>query len=314
MDVGALERWRERLSQSSQPIWLHTEVGRRMGERLALIKRPAQTALIWEAAGGLGDEIIQTWPQTRRIRVKHGTELGIGAPPQDAGWARRGWDAVRRMMRGSSDLTPLPSRDVAQLPAACADLLWSNMGLHLQPDPLATFQAWHRALAVDGFVMFSTLGPGSLPELRSVYQRQGWGVAMAPLVDMHDLGDMMVQAGWADPVVDQETLTLTWNSAADALAELRGLGGNAAPDRFAGLRTPRWRQRLEAALRAQAQSQPQSQSQSRPDTRVALTFEIIYGHAYKPLPKVRMAAHTAVSAEDLRTLARSARSRSGSAP
>ena len=68
VDEAALGRWRERVSQSVQPIWLHTEVERRMGERLALIKRPAQTALIWDAgeaghagqvAGGRGDEIIQ---------------------------------------------------------------------------------------------------------------------------------------------------------------------------------------------------------------------------------------------------------------
>lgn len=232
MDEGALRRWRDRLTQSSQPIWLHAEVGRRMGERLALIKRPARTALIWETAGGCGDEITQTWPQTRRIRVQHGPEPGLGLPSDETGWFQRRWNAGRQFlrhlwrqcMRGPFAESPLPDCNVAHLPAACADLLWSNMGLHLQPDPVATFQAWHRALAVDGFVMFSTLGPGSLPELRSVYQKEGWGFAMAPLVDMHDLGDMMVQAGWADPVVDQETLTLTWSSAADALAELRGLG------------------------------------------------------------------------------------------
>lgn len=103
VDEATLGRWRERVSQSVQPIWLHTEVGRRMAERLALIKRPAQTALIWEAAGGLGDEIIQTWPQTRRIRVNHGPELGIGVLPRrrrlGPAWlasrastfARRGW-------------------------------------------------------------------------------------------------------------------------------------------------------------------------------------------------------------------------------
>ena len=96
------------------------------------------------------------------------------------------------------------------------------------------------------------------------------------------------------------TLTLTWNSAADALAELRGLGGNAAPDRFAGLRTPRWRQRLEAALQAQAQGQ--SQSQRHPDTRVALTFEIIYGHALKPTPRAPVSAQTQVRLQDFKAM------------
>lgn len=72
------------------------------------------------------------------------------------------------------------------------------------------------------------------------------------------------------------------------------------------MRTPRWRQRLESALQAQAPNHP--------DARVSLTFEVIYGHAFKPLPKVRMAAQTAVGVEDFRALARSARVRSGRVP
>ena len=67
---------------------------------------------------------------------------------------------------------------------------------------------------------------------------------------MHDLGDMLVEAGFADPVMDQETITLTWPSGEALLAELRQLGGNVDPRRFAGLRTPRWRSRLAEALEA----------------------------------------------------------------
>jgi malonyl-CoA O-methyltransferase len=180
------------------------------------------------------------------------------------------------------------------------------MGLHVQADPVSVLRTWAECLKVDGFVMFSTLGPGSLPELRALYQAEGWGPPLAPLVDMHDLGDMMVQAGLADPVVDQETLTLTWATAADALAELRTLGGNAAGDRFPGLRTPRWRRRIEAALEASGHR--------RADGRVALSFEVVYGHAFKPLPKIRVAAQTAVPLEDMKTWVRGGRRSSGSAP
>jgi NDP-sugar pyrophosphorylase family protein len=75
------------------------------------------------------------------------------------------------------------------------------MALQAEADPSATIAQWHRALAVDGFLMFSTLGPGSLPELRSLYATQSWGSPMAPLVDMHDLGDMLVAAEISTPVV-----------------------------------------------------------------------------------------------------------------
>jgi malonyl-CoA O-methyltransferase len=124
------------------------------------------------------------------------------------------------------------------------------MMLHMVSEPEHEMRQWHRALAVDGFLMFSTLGPGSLGGLRRIYAAEHWGPAHAPFVDMHDLGDMLAHAGFADPVMDQEIITLTWPDAAALLRELRALGGNADPQRHAGLRTPRWQTRLQRALRA----------------------------------------------------------------
>ena len=156
---------------------------------------------------------------------------------------------------------------------------------------------WHRAMAVDGFVMFSTLGPGTLAGLRALYAAQGWPPPCAPFVDMHDLGDMLVEAGFADPVMDQETVTLTWPTPSALLDELRGLGGNVDPARHAGLRTPRWRERLQQALSATAGA----------GGRVALDFEVVYGHAFRPPPRPRVAALTEVAVDDLRAMARAGR-------
>jgi malonyl-CoA O-methyltransferase len=171
------------------------------------------------------------------------------------------------------------------------------MMLHAVADPEAVMQSWRRALAVDGFLMFSTLGPDTLGGLRALYRDAGWGVAHAPFTDMHDLGDMLVAAGFADPVMDQERLTLTWATPDALLGELRTLGGNAAPARFAGLRTPRWRARLHAALRERAAA----------DGRIALEFELVYGHAFNPPPRAKLAGETRVALDDLRAMARSPR-------
>ena len=181
--------------------------------------------------------------------------------------------------------------------AGSAGLLWANMMLHGVADPAAQLQLWHRALAVDGFVMFSTLGPGSLQGLRALYARQGWPSPHAAFVDMHDIGDMLVRAGFADPVMDQELITLTWPDADALLAELRTLGGNADPQRFAGLRTPRWRQRLLDALQGLRDEQG----------RVRLVFEVVYGHAFKAAPKPRIAAQTTVALDDMRSMVRASR-------
>ncbi len=115
---------------------------------------------------------------------------------------------------------------------------------------------------------------------------------------MHDIGDMLVRAGFADPVMDQELLTLNWPMPEAALAELRTLGGNAAPDRAPGLRTPRWRQQLDDDLRSLADD----------GGRLSLTFEVVFGHAFKAVPRQPGPAETTVSLDEMRALARSPRS------
>lgn len=118
----------------------------------------------------------------------------------------------------------------------------------------------------------------------------------AAFVDMHDLGDMMVHAGFADPVMDQETLHLHWSDARSMLDELRGLGGNVSPARFAGLRTPRWARRLEALLQSVAL-----------DGRPGMSFEIVYGHAFKAAPRASVSSQTSISMEQMRQMVRSSR-------
>ena len=114
---------------------------------------------------------------------------------------------------------------------------------------------------------------------------------------MHDLGDMLVRAGFADPVMDQELLRLTWATPAALREELRSLGGNADPMRQPGLRTPRWRARLDALLTQRA----------GPDGRIALEFEVVYGHAFVAPPRLAVGAETRVGVDQLRDMARAAR-------
>jgi malonyl-CoA O-methyltransferase len=114
---------------------------------------------------------------------------------------------------------------------------------------------------------------------------------------MHDIGDQLVHAGFADPVMDQEHLSLSWATPEALLAELRTLGANTDPARHAGLRTPRWRARLADALRGLAGA----------DGRLHLSFEIVYGHAFNPPPRAKLAPQTEVSLDAMRAMVRGAR-------
>ena len=176
--------------------------------------------------------------------------------------------------------------------AGQAQLVWSNMSLHWAPDAPALMAQWQRALVVDGFLMFTTLGPGTLARLAELYRARGWGTPYAPWTDMHDLGDMLVEAGFADPVMDQETLRLTWSSPEAAVDELRTLGANNDAARVPGLRTPRWRGRLLEALSGCRDAQG----------RVVLEFEVVYGHAFKPAPRARVAAQTEVGLDQMKSM------------
>lgn len=297
VDEIALARVRRRLAIAGVTPWLHDEVGRRMAERLPIVRLQPRQICAWGLAVGGGTAALQAaYPDAALQAVEPDRVLDRDGAAGSRGPARPSpAQALRRWLPWPTPRAPRPIIGCAPdaVVEGRADLLWSNMGLHASADLPGLLSRWHQALAVDGFLMFSTLGPGTLQTLRAVYDAAGWGPPFAPLVDMHDLGDMLVRAGFADPVMDQETLTLTWADPRALLAELRGLGGNVAPGRFAGLRTPRWQQRLEQALQ---------QGLGTPDGRVALPFEVVYGHAFKPAPRLRVAANTEVSLGQMKSM------------
>ncbi|MEP7282349.1 MAG: biotin synthase [Rubrivivax sp.] len=282
VDPVALARIRQRLERSPAP-WLHEEVARRMADRLSLIRQAPRRVIDWWPQGGGGASALTVaTPDAQRLSLDADGHL-VAAPTR--WWSMAHWRGAPRQVGDTPD-----ARE-----AISADLLWANMLLHWVADPPTLLRRWHEALAVDGFLMFSTLGPGTLEALQAIHADAGWGPPQAPFVDMHDVGDMLLEAGFADPVMDQETLTLTWADGDAALAELRAVGGNADPRRTRGLRTPRWRSALAERL-------PRAR-----DQRVALDFEIVYGHAVRVAPRPRIEAETTVRLQDMRSILRSRR-------
>ena len=281
VDAVALARVNARLQRAAAAPWLHGEVARRMVQRLPVIRMQPERVLDWGSFLGASRALLhKAYPRAQVLALETDAQRrAIAVAAGQVPWWRP-WQTSAQVL--SPDQV-LPGR---------TQLLWSNMALHGASDPQALLQDWQRALAVDSFLMFSTLGPGTLCQLSALYAGLNWPPPMAPLVDMHDLGDMLVQAGFADPVMDQETVTLTWPDADKLLAELRQLGGNVDPRRLPGLRTPRWRDRLAQALNRNADG----------SGRIAMDFEIVYGHAFKPLPRPRLAERTEVPLVDMRAM------------
>ena len=279
---------------ASEAPWLHEEVGLRMEQRLQWIKRSPTTWADWAPLRG-GHKAAEAIRQ-RYAKASFHAVNAAGLPPATATpGARRWWQALGWRAQ-AADRAPLP------MPDAGVDLLWANMLLHQSADPQALIARWHRAIAVDGFLMFSCLGPDSMGALRQLYARLGWPAPSHELTDMHDWGDMLVQAGFAEPVMDMERISLSFSSPQALLQELRGLGRNLHVARFQALRGRGWSERLRQEIE---QNLPRDAATGR----LTLLFEIIYGHAYKPRPRPRMAPETSLSVDEMRAALRQGRMR-----
>lgn len=282
LDPAAAARWQAR-PQAASP-WLHDEVARRMADRLNWIVRSPRRWLHWEPVRGglLAHALVRRHYPAARC-------LSLSALPREEQLARQAMDKPWWHPGGWRRRT----QHVQAPPAQAAEMLWANMSLHMAADPQTLIRRWFDALAVDGFLMFSCLGPDTLRELRQLYTEMGWPPPSHEFTDMHDWGDMLVQAGFAEPVMDMERIELTYQTPQRLLQELRELGRNLHPARFAGLRGRGWLRQLHAAL-AGGLATPAAQG------RLKLTFEIVYGHAFKPPPRARVGTQTTLSLEDMR--------------
>ncbi|HEX5355878.1 MAG TPA: biotin synthase [Aquabacterium sp.] len=290
----ALLRQAERMAALGESPWLHQEVGRRLADKLAPIKLQPQSWIDWSAfLGGSGEQVRAAYPQAQRWVVEPTAALRQRSQEALAQHATRSWktlwrkDAPKAWLAGELSDAPWQPDGV--------QMLWANMCLHAHADLAGMMRQWHRQLAVGGFLMCSGLGPDTARELRALYRSLGWDLPTIDFIDMHDLGDELVKAGFADPVMDMERLTLTWETPQAMLTELRTWGGNVASGRLAGLRTPRWQARLLDLL---------SQHLTRPDGRLGLTIEVVYGHAIKPEPRIKLEPETRVSLDDMRRMVR----------
>lgn len=256
--------------------FLFDEVAQRLLERLEPINMQVQQALDAGCGPGWNLQLLRRWQPACSWFGLDSSRALLAKAQAAHPLATQGW--LQRWIGGVS------SRGVAQpqwleatlaqsgLPAESMDLVWSNLVLALEPAPHRVFAEWWRILRPDALLAFSSLGPGSLPELRLALADAQLPTRGMPWVDMHDLGDLLVENGFADPVMDQEVLTLTYPSVDALLLDLRQLGGNACSERVGHLVGRGFRQRLLNALQERSQ---------QADGRYRLSLEVVYGHAWR---------------------------------
>jgi len=272
---------------------LQREVGTRMMERLDVMR--LAPARILDAGCGTGEalpELAARYPQARRIALDIALPMLFATRER----LREGRSLADRLLSPLGVRAPgaasLVCADVGALPFAPASfgLVWSNLTLQWVAELPRAFAEFHRVLEIGGLVTFTTFGPDTLKELRAAFAGVDARPHVTRCVDMHDIGDLLVQSGFADPVMQMEMLTLTYADARSMMADLKAIGAtNAAQGRRRGLTG---RRRFERALVA-LDAMPGRAA----DGRIPATFEVIHGHAWKAAPRRTAEGHAIVTFE-----------------
>ncbi len=247
---------------------LQREICSRMLERLDFIR--LQPVRILDAGSGTGwgaRQLQQRYTSAQIVAL----DIALGMLHQIRSHAR--W--WHKLLGGKEQSALCADVEALPLAPASVDLVWSNLALQWCNDLPQTFVELHRTLKVDGLIMFSTFGPDTLKELRAAFHAADGYNHINRFADMHDLGDMLVAAGFAEPVMDMEYITLTYDDVKAAMQDLRGIGAhNATAGRVPGMMgKAAWGRMV------------QHYESLRRDGKLPATFEVIYGHAWKPQPK-----------------------------
>jgi len=264
---------------------LQTEVRDNLLQRLDLMKLAPRVAV--DAGAGTGHAsraLIRRYPKALVIA------LDSSAGMLQAAGRQQPW--LRRFSRVCADAERLPLAD------GSVDLILSNLMLQwCDPDPV--FAEFRRVLAPHGLLSFTTLGPDTLRELRSAWREVDSRTHVNQFIDMHDIGDALVRAGFASPVLDVERYTLTYLDVRRVAADLKATGAhNATMGRAKGLTGRRQFAALQTAYEA-----------FRQDGRLPATYEVVFGHAWTPAGNSRRGGQdgATVSLDDVRQQLRSRR-------
>ena len=250
-----------------QAAVLQREVGDRMLARLDYIKYIPD--IIIDAGSGTGHgsrQLEERYPASQLLSVDIAWSMLLKARPEVSWWKQ--WLPTHKAQNYyiCADIEQLPINDTS------VGMVWSNLALQWCNDLNRTFNEINRILRVEGLFMFSTFGPDTLKELRQAFKQTDDFSHVNQFVDMHDIGDLLVHNGFSTPVMDMEYITLTYDDVVSVMRDLKAIGAhNVTQGRRQGLTgKTAWQKAIN------------QYETMRHDGKLPATFEVVYGHAWKP--------------------------------
>lgn len=229
--------------------------GERLFERLDYFKlEPKNIVDLGCGTGVFTRELSQRFPQAKTT----GVDIAEGM----IAWCKQQSQSEDYVC---ADALALPFDDNSQ------DLIFSNLAIQWVEDLPKLFTELNRVLKPEGLLLFTTLGPDTLMELKKSFAEVDHYQHVNDFIDMHHVGDAMLQATMLDPVVDAEPVVISYDKATELMRDLKDIGAhNVDNRRSSGLMSPKKLRAVEKAY----------QQFALDDGQLPATYELVYGHAF----------------------------------
>ncbi len=242
---------------------LQREVADRLLERLEILKMTPATVLdLGSGTGYCSEKIAAHYPRARITSLDLATSMVAKSRGRFSAWNR--FRRGHQFVCGDAEMLPFADNSF--------EMIFSNLTIQWCTDLERAFSEMKRVLKPGGVLLYTTLGPDTLRELRASWAAVDGQVHVNTFLDMHDVGDAMLRARLAEPVMDMEQLTMTYDDAMTLMRDLKTLGAhNVNPGRSGGLTAPR---KLKAVMQAYERFR-------MADGQLPASYEVVYGHAWR---------------------------------
>ena len=237
-------------SNYNDNAFLQNEIANRLAEKLKVISIKPQTIIdLGSGTGFLSEKTAKIFPNSILVCVDF---------------------AQQSLLENSQNLKVCANAYELPFASNSVDFIVSNLMMQWCPDLTTLFNECFRVLKPQGLFLFTTFGPDTLKELKRSWSVVDSSAHVNNFIDMHDIGDQMLQSGFQSPIMEMEKLTLTYEKVVDLMQDLKAIGAQNVANRSKAL-----------TGKTKFKKMIEMYESYRSDGKLPATYEVIYGHAWK---------------------------------